>query len=30
VKLVERAGLRVVSVINDLAGHSRVVRARSI
>ncbi len=28
-KLVEEAGLRVVSVINDLAGHPRVVRARS-
>lgn len=27
-KLVEEAGLRVVSVINDFAGHSRVVRAR--
>ena len=27
-KLVEEAGLRVVSVINDLAGHPRVVRAR--
>jgi release factor glutamine methyltransferase len=30
VKLVERAGLRVVSVINDFAGHPRVVRARKI
>jgi release factor glutamine methyltransferase len=30
VKLVERAGLRVVSVINDLAGYPRVVRARKI
>jgi release factor glutamine methyltransferase len=29
-KLVEEAGLRVVSVINDLAGHQRVVRARKI
>ncbi len=28
-KLVEEAGLRVVCVINDLAGHPRVVRARS-
>ena len=28
VNLVERAGLRVVSVINDLAGHPRVVHAR--
>ncbi len=28
VKLVEQAGLRVVSVINDFAGHPRVVRAR--
>ncbi len=28
-KLVEEAGLRVVSVINDFAGHPRVVRARS-
>jgi release factor glutamine methyltransferase len=27
-KLVEEAGLRVVSVINDFAGHPRVVRAR--
>ena len=27
-KLVEVAGLRVVSVINDFAGHSRVVHAR--
>jgi release factor glutamine methyltransferase len=27
-KLFEEAGLRVVSVINDLAGHPRVVRAR--
>ncbi len=27
-KLVEEAGLRVVSVINDFAGHSRVMRAR--
>lgn len=27
-KLVEEAGLRAVSVINDLAGHPRVVRAR--
>ena len=27
-KLVEEAGLRVVTVINDLAGHPRVVRAR--
>jgi len=27
-KLVEKAGLRVVSVINDFAGHPRVVRAR--
>jgi release factor glutamine methyltransferase len=30
VRLVERAGLRVLSVINDLAGHQRVVRARKI
>jgi release factor glutamine methyltransferase len=29
-KLFQQAGLRVVSVINDLAGHSRVVRARRI
>jgi release factor glutamine methyltransferase len=29
-ELVERAGLRVVSVINDFAGHPRVVRARKI
>jgi release factor glutamine methyltransferase len=29
-ELVERAGLRVVSVINDFAGHPRVVRARAI
>ncbi|MGD0670907.1 MAG: peptide chain release factor N(5)-glutamine methyltransferase [Candidatus Binatus sp.] len=28
-KLVEEAGLQVVSVINDLTGHPRVVRARS-
>jgi release factor glutamine methyltransferase len=28
-KLVEDAGLRVVSVINDFAGHPRVVRARA-
>jgi release factor glutamine methyltransferase len=28
-KLVEEAGLHLVSVINDLAGHPRVVRARS-
>ena len=27
-KLVEEAGLRVVTVINDFAGHPRVVRAR--
>jgi release factor glutamine methyltransferase len=27
-KLVQEAGLRVVSVINDFAGHPRVVRAR--
>lgn len=27
-KLIEDAGLRVVSVINDFAGHPRVVRAR--
>src|SRR5208282_2691580 len=27
-RLVEQAGLRVVSVINDFAGHPRVVRAR--
>jgi len=27
-KLVEEAGLRVVAVINDFAGHPRVVRAR--
>ncbi len=27
-KLFEEAGMRVVSVINDLAGHPRVVRAR--
>jgi release factor glutamine methyltransferase len=27
-KLIDDAGLRVVSVINDLAGHPRVVRAR--
>jgi release factor glutamine methyltransferase len=27
-KLVEEAGLRLVSVINDFAGHPRVVRAR--
>jgi release factor glutamine methyltransferase len=27
-KLIEEAGLRVVSVINDFAGHPRVVRAR--
>jgi release factor glutamine methyltransferase len=30
VNLVERAGLRVVSVINDFAGHQRVVRARKL
>jgi len=30
VKLVEAAGLRVVAVINDFAGHPRVVRARRI
>lgn len=30
VKLVEEAGLRVVSVINDLAGHPRVVRVRRL
>ncbi len=29
-KLVEEAGLRVVSVINDFAGHPRVVRARRV
>jgi release factor glutamine methyltransferase len=29
-KLVEEAGLRVVTVINDFAGHPRVVRARMI
>ena len=29
-QLVEEAGLRVVSVINDFAGHPRVVRARRI
>ena len=29
-KLVEEAGLRVVTVINDFAGHPRVVRARKI
>ena len=29
-KLVEDAGLRVVSVINDFAGHPRVVRARML
>jgi release factor glutamine methyltransferase len=28
--LVEEAGLHVVSVINDLAGHPRVVRVRSV
>ena len=28
--LVEEAGLRVVTVINDFAGHQRVVRARRI
>ncbi|MGB8413679.1 MAG: peptide chain release factor N(5)-glutamine methyltransferase [Candidatus Binatus sp.] len=28
-KLFEEAGMRVISVINDLAGHPRVVRARS-
>ncbi len=30
VNLVERAGLSVVSVINDLAGHPRVVRSRRL
>lgn len=29
-RLVEEAGLRVVSVINDFAGHPRVVRAQKI
>jgi release factor glutamine methyltransferase len=29
-KLVEAAGLRVVSVINDFAGHPRVVRAQAV
>jgi release factor glutamine methyltransferase len=29
-EIVEAAGLRVVSVINDLAGHQRVVRARKL
>jgi release factor glutamine methyltransferase len=29
-KLVAEAGMRVVSVINDFAGHPRVVRARSV
>jgi release factor glutamine methyltransferase len=30
VGIIDRAGLRVVSVINDLAGHQRVVRARKL
>ncbi len=29
-RLIEEAGLRVVTVINDFAGHQRVVRARRI
>lgn len=29
-KLLEEAGLRVVGVINDFAGHQRVVRARKV
>jgi release factor glutamine methyltransferase len=29
-KLVEEAGLSVVAVINDFAGHPRIVRARSV